>query len=133
MNEVLKSLLDTGSGPSSSSTRNPNSSYLIMYVEYLDVFQIIIQTVMWLYLYSGCSFGSSLSLAVFNLTKISCGTIDEISAENGPPGLIRPAGICPSPDRVIPSDTSILNSPSSSSAQATWFCFRIIKKNSKKI
>lgn len=45
--------------------------------------------------------------------------MEGISAEKGPPGFINPGGICPSPDIVIPSDTSMLNSPSSSSAQAT--------------
>ena len=82
------------------------------------------------YLNSGCSFGSSVSLVLFNLTKISCGTMEGISAEKGPPGFINPGGICPSPDIVIPSDTSMLNSPSSSSAQATWeFCLKKINRN----
>lgn len=124
INGVLNSLLDTGSGPSSSSTRKPNSSNLEQEINNFCLQHIPCHNPG--YLNSGCSFGSSVSFVLFNFTNISCGTIEGISAEKGPPGLISPGGICPSPDIVIPSDTSILNSPSSSSAQATWeFCLEV--------
>lgn len=62
-----------------------------------------------LYLYSGCEFGSS---GWFNLAKISCGHMDGVNAENGPPG----AG-----DRVSPHKPSISTSTSSSEIAVSNF------------
>lgn len=67
MNGMLNNLFETGSGPSSSSTRNPNSSTLKnKLVSMIYDFQPGC-----IYLYSGCSLGSSDSLALFSFKRIS--------------------------------------------------------------